>query len=137
MNHDNTPQQLAGASFAKALVDGECSNCDTPVNAGDTAIQALGLPGLYCVSCGTEALGIADDDGDSHSGGDIIKSLHEEYEIRTMLGWDTPPALLVIDPDSGPVWRVGTPHDPDETCVGRGELNGDRLEVTLFQPFPA
>lgn len=133
---DNNHVEAHGAAIVHAVVDVQCAQCEATVTAGERAVQALGIPGLYCHTCGTSGLGLCPsaEAGDTDSV-DIVEALRQEYQVRNVLGWPTPPAILVVDPDEGPVWRVGVPEDDGAPAMGRGALNGDRLEVTLYQPF--
>lgn len=141
MNDNNTPVETPGAAFVDAVVEVECAQCGAPISAGERAVQALGLPGMFCLECGIAALHLRpgtdeSDDAEDSNSVDVFEALRQEYEVRNVLGWSTPPAVLVIDPEEGPTWRLGIAEDDDTTCLGRGELNGDRLEVTFYQPFP-
>lgn len=136
---ENNHTPVVGATIANAAVSTRCAGCDTELPAGSQTFQALGVPGLYCSTCGMQSLTLEPDEpparADDDTAPDIIQTLRQEYELRSILGWSTPPAVLVLDPDEGPIWRVGVVVDDETDLLARGELNGDRLEVTLYQPF--
>lgn len=67
--------------------------------------------------------------------GVIMDALRHEYQLRQALGWATRPAVLAIDPDDGPIWRVGVAEEDGIEVGAIGWLNGNRIEITFFQPF--
>jgi hypothetical protein len=141
MNDNAIPAEDSVAAFVQAVVDVGCAHCRDRITAGEGAVQVLGIPGLFCLACGTAALRLrtsSDESTGTEDTGDvdIVEALYQEYYLRVIMGWPTPPAILVVDPEEGPVWRVGVAEDADTTCLGRGRLAGDRLEVTAYRPFP-
>jgi len=140
MTDNTTPIEVPGAAVVDAAVDVQCAQCEAGITAGERAVQALGIPGLFCFACGAAALHLQPDadnmapNGDADSV-DIIEALRQEYQVRQVLGWATAPAILVVDPDEGPVWHVGVVEKDDTDALARGQLNGDRLEVTFYQSF--
>jgi hypothetical protein len=140
MSNEPTPIRPVGAAILDAAIGVDCARCADHIDAGERVVQALGIPGLLCIDCGLNALqmrNVADDqqDPDATQAIDFFEVLRQEYQVRTAIGWPTPPATLVVDPEEGPVWRVGVEDAEDDTCLGRGALNGDQLEVTLYQPY--
>lgn len=138
MTDNTTPIEVPGAAIVDAAVDVQCAQCEAGITTGERAIQALGIPGLFCFACGAAALHLTptnrDPDGDANSL-DIFEALRQEYQVRQVLGWATAPAVLVVDPDEGPVWHVGVTETDGTDPLARGQLNGDRLEVTFYQSF--
>ncbi len=123
-----------GATLSPALIDAEC-RCGAHINEGDLSFQPIGLPILFCVGCGLAATGLDQPVGHTtEEQFDIVGQLRSEYAIRLAVGWETPEAALVADPDRGLMWLFDA-IESEADCIARGLLSGDRIEVTLYQPL--
>lgn len=63
---------------------------------------------------------------------DVFGTLAGDYELRRLLGMETPDAVFHVDPELGLTWSIGLTEDDVESCLGRGKLVGDVVEVTFF-----
>lgn len=126
----NNNPGIGGAAVVRAIVAENCPLCGEPIEIGDLVVQPHGIRQLFCAPCGIQAMQLLPEPDGQGASFDAIESLSEEYSLRRALGWPTPPAVLVFDPENGPTWRVGT-SNPGDHVVARGLLVGDEVEVTI------